>query len=115
VTTVGFGDVSPVTWQGKLIVCASIVLGVAIVPAQAASLVEALLDRERAKNGKAAALIMKASLPTPERKMAEIFNENNGNSNKEMLALDTSRSCPHCGASFHWSSAQFCYSCGGKF
>jgi hypothetical protein len=111
VTTVGFGDVSPVTWQGKLIVCASIVLGVAIVPAQAASLVDALLDREGARNGKGAANVLKASIPRPDSRMATTFN-NNGDSNKEMLALDTSMSCPRCGARFHWSSAQFCYSCG---
>lgn len=107
-TTVGFGDVSPVTWQGKLIVCASIVLGVAIVPAQAASLVEALLDRERARNGKSASNQKKAVV-RPETKVAAAFI---GKSNDEMLALDTSTSCPSCGASLHWSSAQYCYSCG---
>ena len=49
-TTVGFGDVSPVTWQGKLVVCGSIVFGVVVVPGQAAALLEALLDRENVSN-----------------------------------------------------------------
>lgn len=37
-TTVGFGDITPVTFQGRLVVMASILAGVIIVPAQAASL-----------------------------------------------------------------------------
>ncbi|KAG7346352.1 TrkA domain containing protein [Nitzschia inconspicua] len=112
-TTVGFGDVSPVTWQGKLIVCASIVLGVAIVPAQAASLVEALLDRERARNGTTVTKKAKNnfSVKRPKTALAATFDD--GDTKQDaMLALDTSTTCPNCGASFHWSSAQYCYSCG---
>ena len=37
-TTVGFGDITPVTFQGRIVVMASILAGVIIVPAQAASL-----------------------------------------------------------------------------
>jgi len=37
-TTVGFGDITPVTFQGRLVVMASILAGVIVVPAQAASL-----------------------------------------------------------------------------
>ena len=107
-TTVGFGDVSPVTWQGKLIVCASIVLGVAIVPAQAAALAEALLDRERARNGNKAKS-KRQDMIRPETKMKTM---NQGGDSKDLLALDTATSCPNCGAAFHWSSAQFCYNCG---
>ena len=51
-TTVGFGDIAPVTWQGRLVVLGSIVLGVVIVPAQAAQLLEALLDREENMSSK---------------------------------------------------------------
>jgi hypothetical protein len=100
-----------VTWQGKLIVSASIVLGVAIVPAQAAALVEALLDRERARNGNKTTTTQKSTsvLMRPKNKMAAM---NNGGDKEQMLALDTTTSCPNCGATFHWSSAQFCYNCG---
>eukprot|EP00532_Pseudo-nitzschia_australis_P011748 CAMPEP_0168212712 /NCGR_PEP_ID=MMETSP0140_2-20121125/4412_1 /TAXON_ID=44445 /ORGANISM="Pseudo-nitzschia australis, Strain 10249 10 AB" /LENGTH=488 /DNA_ID=CAMNT_0008139523 /DNA_START=86 /DNA_END=1553 /DNA_ORIENTATION=+ len=52
-TTVGFGDVSPVTTQGRIIVCGSILFGVAVVPAQAGALLEALLDRENIRKGRA--------------------------------------------------------------
>jgi voltage-gated potassium channel len=112
-TTVGFGDVSPVTWQGKLIVCGSIVVGVAVVPAQAAALVEALLDREKARNGKA---IPRKTFWTNESTATsnrETTRENVDSKN-EKLALDTNTACPHCGTSFHWSCAQYCYTCGGK-
>ena len=103
-TTVGFGDIAPLTWQGKLIVCGSILVGVAVVPAQAAALVEALLEREdikRRARSRAPKELAKASgaLPTA----------NNA------IALDTQRACPQCGATFHWSTAQFCYSCGEEF
>ena len=33
-TTVGFGDIYPITSEGRLVVCASIVVGVAVVPPQ---------------------------------------------------------------------------------
>ena len=49
-TTVGFGDIHPVTSAGRLIVSMAILIGIAVVPAQAAALVEALFDREGEQN-----------------------------------------------------------------
>ena len=43
-TTVGFGDIVPVTTEGRLVVCASILAGVAVIPFQLSSLGEALLS-----------------------------------------------------------------------
>mmetsp|Transcript_10506 Transcript_10506/g.11595 ORF Transcript_10506/g.11595 Transcript_10506/m.11595 type:complete len:512 (-) Transcript_10506:72-1607(-) len=51
-TTVGFGDISPVTTAGRWVVGGSILVGSVVVPAQAASLVEALLDRQGEDQGK---------------------------------------------------------------
>jgi len=51
-TTVGFGDIVPITSTGRFVVGASILAGVAIIPAQAANLVEALLDFEQEKKEK---------------------------------------------------------------
>eukprot|EP00978_Attheya_sp_CCMP212_P000509 scaffold1008_cov47-Attheya_sp.AAC.3 len=48
-TTVGFGDITPITWEGRLVVSGSILAGVAIIPAQAAALVEALLEYQNEK------------------------------------------------------------------
>ncbi len=107
-TTVGFGDVSPVTSQGKLIVCGSIVFGVAVVPGQAAALVEALLDREKMKNSRGS------------NGMKKGFQNGSKNgslsrdSDDSVLALDTALTCSNCGASFHWASARHCYKCGEK-
>ena len=49
-TTVGFGDVHPVTTAGRWVVSGAILVGSVVIPAQAAALVEALLDREGEKN-----------------------------------------------------------------
>ena len=44
-TTVGFGDINPVTTSGRWVVSGSILVGIAVIPAQTAALVRALLDR----------------------------------------------------------------------
>ena len=43
--------VTPITSYGRLVVCASILGGVAVIPAQLASLVEALTRRESSRPG----------------------------------------------------------------
>jgi voltage-gated potassium channel len=52
-TTVGFGDIAPITSQGRLIVCLSILAGVAVIPAQASKLVDVLVEfqQEQKKGG----------------------------------------------------------------
>jgi voltage-gated potassium channel Kch len=95
-TTVGFGDIIPITVAGKLVVCGSILVGVAVVPAQAAALVEALLEREELK---------RRSKMRPQA--------SSGPSRPSVaLSMDTGKACPSCGANFHWVSARYCYSCG---
>jgi voltage-gated potassium channel len=86
-TTVGFGDITPITPEGKLVVSGSILAGVAIIPAQAASLVEALYERQTGA--------------TP------------GGPPRDGM-VDTRTRCPTCGATFHWSDASFCWSCGSE-
>ena len=52
---VGFGDITPVTAEGRLIVGLSIFAGVTIIPAQAATLVDAILqfqDDRQSKRGR---------------------------------------------------------------
>lgn len=104
----GFGDITPVTPQGKLVVSLSILAGVTLIPAQGASLVEALLERQRenkiikdaeaeeADQGDNGAVVASQQQP-PERMM-----------------LEMSLSCPNCGAVMHWSAAKFCWSCGNE-
>ena len=50
-TTVGFGDITPITPAGRAVVCCSILAGVLVVPAQAADLVDALLKQRRRGGG----------------------------------------------------------------
>lgn len=46
----GFGDIVPITSAGRWVVGASILVGSAVVPAQAAALVEALFNRQEQKD-----------------------------------------------------------------
>jgi voltage-gated potassium channel len=46
-TTVGFGDIVPVTPAGRAVVCASIVAGIGVVPLQVGELAESLLGGEK--------------------------------------------------------------------
>ena len=89
-TTVGFGDITPVTFQGRLVVGGSILAGVAIIPAQAASLAEAYLDFQKEKD------VGKRKLGTNAEGNATIRRE-----------------CGNCGATPHRKDASFCWSCGG--
>lgn len=136
-TTVGFGDVVPVTVQGRLVVMASIIAGVAVIPAQAAKLVEALIDFQRDDK-----------LTVMERRRMEKkgFNNRRAQSSKHTVRkvtdgkgpggipietpttmdwceifqrndytlMDTSRSCYSCDATYHWSDADFCWYCGNS-
>ena len=45
ISTVGFGEIAPATNAGRLVVSGSILIGVAVLPAQAAALVESLRER----------------------------------------------------------------------
>jgi voltage-gated potassium channel len=88
-TTVGFGDITPVTSQGRLVVICSILAGVAVIPAQAASLAEAYLDFQK------------------ERSMGQRARSAVGA--KDMRK---NRICRNCGSGPHRHDALFCYNCG---
>jgi voltage-gated potassium channel len=88
-TTVGFGDITPVTSQGRLVVILSILAGVAIIPAQAASLAEAYLEFQR------------------DRAMGKKRPRKVGPDNLKQLQV-----CSNCGSGPHRSDAFFCWNCG---
>ncbi|KAL3773496.1 hypothetical protein ACHAWO_012757 [Cyclotella atomus] len=85
-TTVGFGDITPVTPQGRSVVILSILAGVAIIPAQAASLAEAYLDFQK------------------ERAM--------GKKRPKKDDMKRNQLCSNCGNGPHRSDAFFCWNCG---
>ncbi|KAL7516082.1 hypothetical protein ACHAWX_001140 [Stephanocyclus meneghinianus] len=88
-TTVGFGDITPVTSQGRLVVICSILAGVAVIPAQAASLAEAYLDFQK------------------ERSMGQRTRSAVGTK-----VMRKNRICRNCGSGPHRHDAMFCYNCG---
>ena len=92
------------TTAGKLVVCGSIIAGVAVVPAQAAALVEALLQRQDLKKSA-------ASQRRPGRSRGDASV--NGASGSK-FELDTGTVCSNCGATMHWASADYCYKCGDR-
>jgi Ion channel len=103
ISTLGLGDITPMTWQGRLVVCGSILAGVAILPAQAAALVEALVARRESIADQ------QSSRRFKRRKNRGDGGDLNGESR---MVLETTFQCPSCGSSMHWSSARFCWSCG---
>ena len=107
-TSVGFGDITPVTAEGKLVVSGSILVGVAVIPVQAAALVEALLAREQEKSGESSRPRSAAvRSPASSRK-----NEDRSKTSSSMT-METN-TCPNCEAGFHWAHADFCWSCGSN-
>ena len=126
-TTVGFGDISPVTSQGRLVVCATILAGVAIVPAQAASLAEAYLDfqKERIEDKQQQQRLLRrpAPLTAPSSSSSVAATAaSSASSSAEIGATGTGgdgaggggRCCGECGASHQRVDASFCWSCGVK-
>lgn len=84
-TTVGFGDITPVTGEGRLVVSGSILAGVAIVPVQLSTLANALLNGRDPINKSGPA-----------------------------VRTDAAVSCSVCGATGHVVDAAFCYTCGSR-
>ncbi|KAG7349974.1 ion transport 2 domain containing protein [Nitzschia inconspicua] len=142
-TTVGFGDITPVTPAGRLIVCGSILAGIAIIPAQAAKLVEALLELQRDQNDVVNVAMMKTSIVTQQRrkKMQYYSGRADGRGpsglNIEIPAVEeqqqqplqtttgateefrstgtsSSKRCMYCGEPSHRMDARFCWSCGNE-
>ena len=98
-TSVGFGDIYPVSNVGRLVVCCSILAGVLVIPKQAANLVDALLkqDRERQR-----------------REESKRFYERLKLSKKYGISPENEPAivCADCGAGVHLAAAKYCWSCG---
>ncbi len=117
-TTVGFGDIYPVTVSGRFVVGASILAGVAIIPAQAASLAEAYLDfmKERVSStsvvssGVKKATSANATPSSPELyatgRIKEVTTPKNTIERRKEVC------CSACGAESHRVDARFCWLCG---
>jgi Ion channel len=114
---VGFGDIAPVTWQGKMVVSASILAGITIIPAQAALLVEALLQRTKETEQR------RLEIEDRQRQMLEPVTHRDSrvaavdfdstNSHADVATLEVTKKCPTCNVGLHWSHATYCYNCAG--
>lgn len=88
-TTVGFGDITPVTPNGRLVVSFSILVGIGVIPVQVTSLAESLL--------------------------AAASSEKKQNRNSPPDATKSRLcACAICGQASHRSDAIFCFRCGSK-
>ncbi len=98
------------TSQGRLVVCATILAGVAIEPAQAASLAEAYLDFQKER------LERKRQRRTPPSLSLSVSVV--AIASEEIVATSSSGGeemrCGECGAEHHRNDASFCWSCGMK-
>ena len=105
-TTVGFGDITPITWGGKLVVSCSILAGITVIPAQAGTLVEALLQKgeeEQKQQRQERQLLESATKPA-----TAAFRMTQSN---QSVTLEPTQKCPTCGAGLHWAHATYCYNC----
>jgi len=132
---------SPITAQGRFVVCASILAGVAIIPAQAAKLVDVLVEsgKQLEQTGK-----QKQSVEKQRRKQRQqkqhLSTKNNaaadgkgpsgasidasttesarddagGSTTSTMDLEDNQRCCIQCGVMSHRIDASFCWSCGSE-
>ena len=119
--TLGLGDITPITWQGRLVVCGTIIAGVAIVPAQAAALVEALVSRKDTSNARQqkrqsqpTSLLPNNDMDSKVNGSSSSYARNSSTNGRFVLEIETTLQCPNCNATMHWSSAQYCWSCGAQ-
>lgn len=127
-TTVGFGDIVPITFNGRLVVSGSILAGVAIIPIQTASFFEALLDfqKERDKSESRNDVAEKERIELEQnvinRPIPSLNDDNiismsttsttNGNYYSPELFIDCL--CKTCKADSHRRDAFFCWRCGAE-
>ena len=128
-TTVGFGDIAPITPGGRLVVCCSILAGVAVIPAQAASLLDAILESQNETAATQALRETEAGtmappvprpigdLPAAATQVAivgAVDGEDSVPVQEEALAATVGKHCPDCEQTEHRGDACFCWSCGSK-
>ena len=127
-TTVGYGDIVPITLAGRLVVSGSIIAGVAIVPVQLAELGEAFLMSDRSTFNSAlgkqdGADVMERSAPLQRQEVATTREPDSSNMvatvapaapHPAVSALDLGLSCGSCGESVHLRASTFCRICGGE-
>jgi voltage-gated potassium channel len=128
-TTVGFGDIVPVTFNGRLVVSGSILAGVALIPAQAAKLADAIIASQKEEETVRKPMPMGLPLSSSRRKTDQMSSATDGMgpSGEEMVEINdppneastsdvyaSYKVCSQCRASGHRTDSSFCWSCGSR-
>lgn len=116
-TTVGFGDIAPITLPGRLVVMGSILVGVAVIPGRAAELVEALLDfqEERKRNSaESRRSTRRVRGDDDDRRRSATSSSLTAAAEAESSMIDPRIACAACGRRSHRGDAIYCWSCGSK-
>jgi len=102
-TTVGFGDIAPVTPEGKLVVCLSIILGVSIIPVQLTGLAEAFMAAQADPGAMAGGVNARG-----------MRGMRGGRRSGGAGIAETYTPCRSCKVAPHRLDAQFCWRCGAE-
>jgi voltage-gated potassium channel Kch len=114
-TTVGFGDIVPVTFNGRLVVSGSILAGVAIIPAQAAKLADAIIASQKEEETVKRPMSMGLTLSSTDGMGPSGVEIEVPPKEASTSGVSTSyKVCSQCRASGHRTDAFFCWSCGSK-
>jgi voltage-gated potassium channel len=120
-TTVGFGDITPITTGGRLVVCLSIVAGVAVIPIQLAELGEALLGKggEEADPEVEVGVVTRGTGLTdagaaPSQRWPTAQQGSSALPETFWAPCSSLLVCDGCGETVHLRHAEYCSSCGAR-
>ena len=111
VSTVGFGDITPVTALGRMAVCATILAGAAIIPLQVSSFVDALLDFRRDFEAKKS-LSKKSVLLEEDELLYEETDALQVDGSYKRVKTNRLLVCSICDERPHREKARYCWACG---
>ena len=121
-TTVGFGDIVPISVEGRLVVSLSILAGVLLIPYEATLAIEALLQQDKSSTE------TKTKETSPSGAVSSISSFKSSKTNKSRmeenpsilareetsLTISVGDECAICGAIIHTTQARYCWSCRAK-
>ena len=110
-TTVGFGDITPVTLGGRVVVAGAIILGLAIVPAQLAELGQTLLATAEPQPSPERLPSEQSGVPLPSAAPPDLAASLPAA--RRASAVDASLECDACLEPRHLRGSTFCHACGG--
>lgn len=125
-TTVGLGDIAPITPQGRLIVCGAILFGVAIIPAQTAKLVDIFVESQKDEEERRKKKRKGGKMASSSSALAEAIQSATDGMGPTGVAIEvpprdkpgepasSEKVCGRCNASPHRVDAAFCWSCGAE-